>query len=131
MKKIKFKSFKKKSGTLIPFSLKRDFPLKLKDFSNKWTKNFVRGDHAHKKCSQFIYPILGKIKVNCISSKGKKVIILNDKKREGFLLKPKTWCKIKFLTRYAILLVACDMEYKFDDYIEDYSEFLKIIKKNK
>ena len=48
--------------------------------------------------------------------------------KKGFLLKPKTWCKIKFLPRYAILLVACDMEYKFDDYIEDYSEFLKIIK---
>ena len=130
MRKIKFKSFKKKSGTLIPFSLKKDLPIKVKRiFLINGRKNFIRGDHAHKKCSQFIYPILGKIKVNCISSKGKKVIILNDKKREGFLLKPKTWCKIKFLTKYAILLVACDMEYKFNDYIEDYDEFLKIIKK--
>ena len=42
---------------------------------------------------------------------------------------PKTWCKIKFLTKNAILLVACDMEYKFSDYIEDYSKFLQIIKK--
>ena len=56
MKKIKFKSFKKKSGTLIPFSLKRDFPIKVKRiFLINGRKNFVRGDHAHKKCSQFIY----------------------------------------------------------------------------
>ena len=32
-------------------------------------------------------------------------------------------------SKNAVLLVACDMEYKFNDYIEDYSEFLKIIKK--
>ena len=28
--KIKFKSFKKKSGSLIPLSLKKDFPIKVK-----------------------------------------------------------------------------------------------------
>ena len=44
-------------------------------------------------------------------------------------MKPKTWCKIKFLTKNAILLVACDKEYEFNDYIESYQEFLKIIKK--
>ena len=26
-------------------------------------------------------------------------------------------------------MVACDMEYEFSDYIEKYSDFLKIIKK--
>ena len=30
MKKIKFKSYKKKSGTLIAFSLVKDFPIKVK-----------------------------------------------------------------------------------------------------
>ena len=63
--------------------------------------------------------------------KRKKTITLDYKKKEGYLLKPKTWCKIKFLTKNAVLLVACDMEYNFNDYIENYSEFLKILKKNK
>ena len=85
-------------------------------------KNFVEGDHAHKKCSQFVYSILGKIKIELIS-KREKSIILNHNKNEGYLLKPKTWCKIKFLTRNAILLVACDMEYQFNDYVEKYSDF--------
>ena len=130
MKKIKFKSFKKKSGTLIAFSLIKDFPIKVKRiFVINGKKNFTRGNHAHKKCSQFVFPVLGKIKIDCISKKGEKKIILDFNKREGYLLKPKTWCKIKFLTKNAVLLVACDMEYKFNDYIEDYSEFLKIIKK--
>ena len=130
MRKIKFKSFKKKSGTLIAFSLIKDFPIKVKRiFVINGKKNFTRGNHAHKKCSQFVFPVLGKIKIDCISKKGEKKIILDFNKREGYLLKPKTWCKIKFLTKNAVLLVACDMEYKFNDYIEDYSEFLKIIKK--
>jgi len=131
MKKIKFKSFKKKSGTLVAFSLIKDFPIKVKRiFVINGKKNFTRGDHAHKQCSQFVFPVLGRIRIDCISKIGKKKIILDFKKKEGYLLKPKTWCKIKFLTKNAVLLVACDMEYKFNDYIEDYSKFLKIIKKD-
>ena len=132
MNKIKFKSFRKKSGTLIPFSLRKNFPIKVKRiFFINGKKNFTRGDHAHKKCSQCVFPIRGKILISCISKKEKKTITLDYKKKEGYLLKPKTWCKIKFLTKNAVLLVACDMEYNFNDYIENYSEFLKILKKNK
>tara|TARA_B100000242_G_C42675084_1_gene316494 strand:+ start:146 stop:544 length:399 start_codon:yes stop_codon:yes gene_type:complete len=132
MKKYKFKSFQKKSGTLVPFSLKKNFPINVKRiFIINGKKNFTRGDHAHKKCSQFVFPVLGKIKIVCIAKEGKKTVILDFEKKEGFLLKPKTWCKIKFLTKNAVLLVACDMEYNFKDYIENYSDFLKIIKKNK
>ena len=131
MQKYKFKSFKKKSGTLVPFSLKKNFPINVKRiFIINGKKNFTRGDHAHKKCSQFVFPVLGKIKIDCMSKHEKKTIVLDFKKKEGFLLKPKTWCKIKFLTRNAVLLVACDKEYNFKDYIENYSEFLKIIKKD-
>ncbi len=116
---------------MVAFSLIKDFPIKVKRiFVINGKKNFTRGDHAHKKCSQFVFPVLGRIKINCISKKGKKEIILDFKKKEGYLLKPKTWCKIKFLTKNAVLLVACDMEYKFSDYIEDYSKYLKIIKKS-
>ena len=75
--------------------------------------------------------MLGKIKIEYVSRNKKGALNLNHLKREGCLLKPLTWCKIKFLTQNAILLVACDMEYKFSDYIEKYSEFLKIIKKKK
>ena len=132
MKKFNFKSFKKKSGKLTAFSLRKSFPIKVKRiFIINGEKNFVRGDHAHKRCSQFVYSILGKIKIELVSKIEKKTIILDHNRNEGYLLKPKTWCKIKFLTKNAILLVACDMEYQFSDYIEKYSDFLKIIKKSK
>jgi len=128
--KIKFKSFKKKSGSLIPLSLKKDFPIKVKRiFLIKGKKNFARGDHAHKRCSQFLFPVLGRVKIEYISKEGKNKIILDHSKKEGFLIKPKTWLKIKFLTNDSILMVACDREYEFNDYIEKFNNFLKIIKK--
>ena len=63
--------------------------------------------------------------------KKKKKININYKKKEGFLLNPKTWCKIKFNSNHSILMVFCDREYEFKDYIEKYEDFLKIIKKKK
>ena len=50
---------------------------------------------------------------------------------QGLLIKPKTWCRIKFNSNHSILMVFCDREYEFKDYIERYKDFLKIIKKNK
>ena len=92
-------------------------------------KNFTRGDHAHHKCKQFLIPIFGKMEVEYENrfKKFKKVINYKDKK--GLLLNPKTWCKIKFKTNNSILMVFCDREYEFKDYIENYKNFLKIVKK--
>jgi dTDP-4-dehydrorhamnose 3,5-epimerase-like enzyme len=116
---------------LVAFSLKDSFPIKVRRiFIINGKKNFTRGEHAHKECSQFLFPILGKIKIECISNNFQKKLILNSIKNEGYLVKPKTWLRIKFLTKDSILMVACDKEYDFNDYIEKFSEFLKIIKKN-
>ena len=129
MTKFKFKSFKKKSGKLIPFSLKKSFPIKVKRiFIINGEKNFVRGDHAHKKCSQFFFPIMGKMKIEYINKKEKGKKILNSRKKEGFLLEPKNWCRVEFQSNNSILMVICDRKYEYRDYIENYKDFLKYIK---
>ena len=130
MKKFIFKFYKKKSGTLIPISFKKNIPFKSKRvFVIYGNKNFTRGNHAHKTCSQFLIPIFGKVELNCENYLKKTKVTLNYKKNSGYLLLPKTWCKIKFLTNNSILMVFCDQEYKFSDYIEKYKNFLNIIKK--
>ena len=63
------------------------------------------------------------------NKKGKYFKKLSFKNRNGLLLKPKTWCKIKFINKNSILVVFCDREYEYFDYIEQYQNFLKIIKK--
>ena len=132
MIKFKFKQFKKKSGTLVPFSLQKQIPFKTKRiFIIYGNKNYVRGNHAHHRCKQFLVPIYGSMMIEYENFKIKKKININYKRKEGFLLKPKTWCKIKFNSNHSILMVFCDREYEFKDYIEKYKDFLKIIKKNK
>tara|TARA_B100000768_G_scaffold178602_1_gene194682 strand:- start:966 stop:1358 length:393 start_codon:yes stop_codon:yes gene_type:complete len=128
-KLFKLKSFVNKSGTLIPLEIDNKFPIKVKRvFFIYGKKNYLRADHAHKKCSQYFIPIFGKIKLNYVNKKMKSSKVLDFQKKEGFLLGPKNWCKVRFLTNKAILMVICDRRYEFDDYIEDYGEFLKFIK---
>ncbi len=132
MIKYKFKQYKKRSGTLVPFSLINQIPFKSKRiFIIYGNKNFVRGNHAHYKCKQFLVPIYGSMTIEYENKNKKDKIKLNYKTKEGFLLKPKTWCKIKFNSNHSILMVFCDREYEFKDYIEKYKDFLKIINKNK
>lgn len=130
MKKFTFKKYKKKSGTLVPFSLLKNIPFKTKRiFIIYGNKNFVRGNHAHHKCKQFLVPIFGSMKIEYENKSGKNQIDIDYKKKRGILLLEKTWCKIKFKTNQCILMVFCDREYEFSDYIEDYKEFLDLIKK--
>ena len=130
MKKFNFKKFTKKSGALIPFSLAKDVPFKTKRiFLIYGKKNFTRGDHAHYKCKQFLVPIFGKMEVLYENRFKKSKSIIDYKNKKGLLLNSKTWCKIKFRTNNCILMVFCDREYEFKDYIENYKNFLKIVKK--
>mgnify|MGYP001341050739 FL=1 len=129
MKYYTFNKFKKKSGTLIPISLSKDIPFKTKRvFMIYGNKNFVRGNHAHKKCSQFLLPIFGKIRIDYFDKLRKNSVLLNSNKKKGILLKPLTWCKLTFLSKNSIILVFCDREYEYKDYIEKISDFKKILK---
>ena len=132
IRKFKLKSFKKRSGRLVPVEFEKNFNMKAKRiFYIHGKKNESRGNHAHKKCSQIFVPILGKIKLNIKSLNAIKKIILNHKKNTAVLIPPKLWCGLDFLSNDAIIMVICDYNYDFNDYIEKYSEYERFMKKNK
>ena len=121
MLKKKLKIYKNSTGFLVPISFKKDIPFKPKRvFIIHGKKNSIRGEHAHFKCFQFLVPLYGSMIVEFKTN-------LSLKKTNFLLLKPKTWCKIKFNTNESKLMVFCNREYEFSDYIEKYSDFLKII----
>ncbi len=127
---MKFKTFISDTGYLIPFSLKKDIPFSVKRiFIINGKKNKIRADHAHFKCSQYFVVIKGSISISYENKKGKFKKILSSTNKKTLFLKPKTWCKVKFINKESILIVFCDREYEFNDYIEYYQHFLKIIKK--
>ena len=50
-------------------------------------KNFLRGGHAHKKASQFIVCLEGKIKISITSKLSTSIVILKESERTGYLAK--------------------------------------------
>ena len=56
----------------------------LKRFYSVWKKKHFRADHAHKKCTQIIIPIRGKVKLIIKSRNYNKIFELTVKKREQF-----------------------------------------------
>ena len=127
-----FKKFTKKSGTLLPITFNNKFPIKVKRiFIIYGKKKYLRGDHAHKKCSQVFFPIKGKIKINMKYKKTKKSIILTQDNSKALLVPPRIWISVESLNSNSVVLVLADYEYDVKDYIETYKEFIAYQKRNK
>ena len=92
-------------------------------------KNKIRGDHAHKKCSQFFIPILGKFILKTKTPTTEKKMTLDHLSKIAVLVPPKYWCSIKFTNKNSILMVICDKNYDFDDYLESYDDYIKYLRK--
>ncbi len=119
------------NGTLIPFYTNNHFPktFKLKRFFLLYGKcKFFRADHAHKKCSQIIIPLRGKIYISIKSRKYFKKFTLELKRRKCLLVPPYNWIKINFQNNEDSLLTLCNFKYDKREYISNFKSFLKIIK---
>tara|TARA_B100000795_G_scaffold178503_1_gene135019 strand:+ start:57235 stop:57645 length:411 start_codon:yes stop_codon:yes gene_type:complete len=108
---------------IIPFSIKRVFIVNA-------NVGEIRGEHAHKKCNQFMVCASGKIEVIC-SDGVTDIKYLLDSPSHGLHVPPGIWAKEQYLTNDAVLTVLCDRHYEKDDYINDYEEFLKFQRGNK
>ena len=129
IKKFKIRSYFSLSGTLIPISFGNQFPIKVKRlFFLYGKKNNIRGEHAHKKCSQFFFPICGKFILKIKTPKIEKKIILNHSSKIGVMVPPKYWCSIKFTSNNSILMVACDHYYNFNDYLRTFGSYKKYLR---
>ena len=79
IRKFKLKSYSRSSGKLMPINFDNKFPIKVKRiFFISGKKNKIRGEHAHKKCSQFFIPIHGKIILNIKTPNTIKKIMLKE-----------------------------------------------------
>ena len=129
IRKFKIKSFYKSTGKLIPLSFNKRFPLKVKRiFFLYGKKNKIRGDHAHKKCSQFFLPITGKAVLNIRTLNTKKSIKLSQSTNTAILVPPKYWCSLKFLKKNSVVMVTCDKLYDYKDYLHTFKDYKKYLK---
>ena len=103
------------SGQLVPFDIKRVFNVSAKT-------NNIRGDHAHKRCTQLLICVSGQIRVACDDGSVVTQYLL-DNMGVGLLVPPGIWAKEEYLANDALLMVLCDRIYEESDYIRDYKEF--------
>tara|TARA_Y100000590_G_scaffold456663_1_gene607699 strand:- start:1035 stop:1439 length:405 start_codon:yes stop_codon:yes gene_type:complete len=130
IKKYKINSYSKSSGTIITMGFNKNFPIKVKRiFFIHGKKNKIRGDHAHKKCSQFFYSVSGKFQLDIQTPNKKRKIIINHSSKMGILVPPKYWVSVKILDTKSSLMVICDQLYNANDYIENFNEYKKYLRK--
>jgi dTDP-4-dehydrorhamnose 3,5-epimerase-like enzyme len=133
MKGIKIYNLEKNkiSPSLVIGELKKNFSFICNRFffiSGK--KNEIRGNHAHKKQSQFMVCLQGKCQLDFDNGNKKRKIILKNN-LIGVKVSPGIWGIQKYLEKNTILLVFSNGTYNEKDYIRNYKSFLKFKKKKK
>jgi len=131
VKIINFKNYKNKTGNLILFEKINEIPFNIKNiFLINGEKNYTRGNHAHKKASQILICMSGKIEVTCQTSDKKKIYILKNSD-QGLLIPQGIWSHHKYILKSSRLLVLSDKKYSESDYIRNFKNYLLFRKKNK
>lgn len=103
----------------LPFEPKRSF------FVHNVPGYNVRGEHAHHQCKQFLVAVHGELSIVVDDGKQRKEVRL-DSPSVGLYLPPGIWgIQYKFSSN-AVLAVFASHPYRADDYIRDYSKFLRI-----
>ncbi|MCR9981979.1 FdtA/QdtA family cupin domain-containing protein [Vibrio alginolyticus] len=129
VKYIQFPEFTDARGDLtvgefegsIPFLPKRYFLI------NNVPSKEVRGEHAHKKCEQFLICTKGSCKVVVDDGVNREEFVLNSPS-VGIYLPAMTWGIQYNYSSDAVLLVFASDYYDNNDYIRDYEEFLRLAK---
>jgi UDP-2-acetamido-3-amino-2,3-dideoxy-glucuronate N-acetyltransferase len=106
-------------GDQIPFAPKRFFMVF--DVPGK----DVRGEHAHRKCQQFLVCIRGSVSVVVDDGTKSEEVQLKDPE-QGLYLPPLVWAVQFKYSADAMLLVFASDHYDPADYIRDYDEFLAL-----
>ena len=99
----------------VPFDIARVFAVRA-------PANSIRGQHAHKACTQFLTCLNGCIELRCDDGYSVKSYLL-DQTDKGLLVPPGIWVECLYKTPDSVLMVLCDRHYEEQDYIRDYDKF--------
>jgi dTDP-4-dehydrorhamnose 3,5-epimerase-like enzyme len=84
----------------------------------------VRGEHAHRQCSQLLICLRGGVSVMVDNGDARDEFRL-DRPEVGLLVPPMVWATQFRHTPDAVLLVLASHEYDAGDYIRNYETFLQ------
>jgi UDP-2-acetamido-3-amino-2,3-dideoxy-glucuronate N-acetyltransferase len=84
----------------------------------------VRGEHAHRRCEQFLVCVKGSVQVLCDDGRHRQDFHLASSE-VGLYLPAMVWGVQYHYSQDAMLLVYASDAYDPDDYIRDYEQFLR------
>lgn len=114
-------------GALNVLEISKELPFECKRIFYTYTvpQGQVRGEHAHKKCEQFLIALRGSVSVLVDDGAGHRDEIMLDSPSKGLWLPSGRWGEQYGHSPDCILLVLTSMEYDGDDYIRTYEDFLQ------
>ncbi|EKO53142.1 MULTISPECIES: sugar 3,4-ketoisomerase [Leptospira] len=108
----------------VPFEIKRVYYI-----NNLENSVSVRGQHAHKEIEQAIFCVSGSFTLKLDDGKTKQEILMN-RDNVGVLLGRMLWHAMENFSSGCILLVVASDYYREDDYIRNYSDFIRLVEKS-
>ena len=109
-------------GKGLPFLPRRFFVIS--DVPN----DKVRGEHAHRKLKQFLVCLRGRCAIVVDDGRRREEVVL-DGPEVGLYVPPMVWAVQYKYSPDAVLLVLASAEYDAADYIRDYDEFLRRVRR--
>lgn len=104
-------------GVDIPFEIRRIYYLYM-------VPEAARGAHAHKQLHQLMVATSGSLHVTLDDGTNKKTFVL-DKPWKGLLVAPGLWRDLDDFAGGTVCMVLASEKYEAEDYIRDYTEFLR------
>lgn len=109
-------------GQDIPFEIKRTFYIYGSD------KDVIRGCHANRNSEFVLINVAGTSRVKVKDEEGNEAIYCLDRPHTGIYLPAMVWKEMFDFSRDSVLLVLASTHYDADEYIREYSCFVKEIK---
>ena len=113
-------------GALNVLEIARELPFGCQRIFYTYTvpEGSVRGEHAHRKCEQFLIAVRGRVSVSVDDGTRRDVIEL-DSPSKGLHLPAGCWGEQFGHTDDCILMVLASQPYDSADYIRDYDVFIR------
>lgn len=103
------------SHRMLPFQAERVFSIS--------SKNTIRGNHAHKDCTQVIVCLSGLLDVSVDDGLTREKYTLTSSSG-GLIIPSGIWAHQEYGPVETMINVFCDQEYRESDYIRNYDDFL-------
>ncbi|OJX62638.1 MAG: hypothetical protein BGO95_07930 [Micrococcales bacterium 73-13] len=108
-------------GSQLPFPVRRFFTV------FDVPAGELRGTHAHRECHQFLVAVHGSVTAR-VDDGARTAETVLDRPELGLYLPPLIWGGQLDYSPGAVLLVFASHPYDRSDYIEDYEEFLRMVR---